>query len=210
VVEVPEERVVLTNVRKLIRCEIDLLNFYSLLFCFSIVLVLEVCDDELHYGLISNPVLLFKLLNRFISLKSLFWDFELRINYPLLSHLGDDFTALPVVLENLKVLYLFFLILNICLKASDIGRATLFLAKSILDLLDYLQGKILDVYVQKAYVLKSGQCLVIILDFCWFLLQGWIVWLSYCPIVGRSHRAIDLWPTPLRATLHRRVVVHIL
>ena len=72
VVEVPEERVVLTNVRKLIRCEIDLLNFDSLLFCFSIVLVLEVCDDELHYGLISNPVLFFKLLNRFVSLKSLF------------------------------------------------------------------------------------------------------------------------------------------
>ena len=34
--------------------------------------IIEVCDDELHYGLISNPVLFFKLLNRFISLKSLF------------------------------------------------------------------------------------------------------------------------------------------
>jgi hypothetical protein len=37
------------------------------------------------------------------------------INHPLLSHLGDDITAFPVVLENLKVLNLFFLILNICL-----------------------------------------------------------------------------------------------
>ena len=71
-VEVPKERVVLADISKLLRCEIDLLNFDSLLFCVSIILVLEVCDDELHDGLISNPVLLFKLLNRFICFKSFF------------------------------------------------------------------------------------------------------------------------------------------
>ena len=71
-VKIPEKLVIITNIIKFLKGQINLLYLDCFLFNILVISVLKIGYDELHDRFISNSILFFKYLNQLIGLKSLF------------------------------------------------------------------------------------------------------------------------------------------